>query len=67
MIWEDEQEIIEELLYWQKRALAAEKEREEVLDELEGYIKIAAYFKQQYLDKDEEIKFILGGEMGDWE
>jgi L-lactate utilization protein LutB len=67
MIWENEQEIINELLYWQKRALAAEKEREEVLDELEEYIKMAAYFKQQWVDKDEELRFILGGERGDRE
>ena len=29
MIWEDEQEIINELLYWQKRALEAEKKLKE--------------------------------------
>ncbi len=53
--WEDEQQIIEELLYWQRRALQAEKERD--------------YFKQQFLDKDKEMKnvmykasFIVGGE-----
>lgn len=50
MIWEDEQAIIDELLYWQKRALQSEKERE--------------YYKQQFLDKEEEIRFILGGERG---
>lgn len=44
MIWEDQQEIIDELLYWQKRALQAEKERE--------------YYKAQFLDADKE-KFEL--------
>lgn len=29
MIWEDEQQIIDELLYWQKRALEAEKKLKE--------------------------------------
>lgn len=45
MIWEDQQEIIDELLYWQKRALQAEKERE--------------YYKQQFLDKDLEIHEVI--------
>ena len=49
MIWEDEQEIIEELLYWQKRALQAEKERK--------------YFKQQFLDKEKEIREIFDKSM----
>ena len=53
MIWEDEQELIEELLYWQKRALQVEKERK--------------YFKQQFLDKQRELEFILGGYRGDRE
>lgn len=39
MIWEDEQAIIEELLYWQKRALKAERKlRKEraAIDEIIG-------------------------------
>lgn len=67
--YESEDEMLEAILHWQKRALAAEKEVEETLDDLEVYIKLAAYYKQQRLDKDEEIKeimkhasFITGGE-----
>ena len=45
MIWEDEQEIIDELLYWQKRALEAEKARD--------------YFKSQFMDKDSELWAII--------
>lgn len=41
----NEEELLEGFLYWQKRALQAEKERE--------------YFKQQFLDKDKEIKHIM--------
>jgi hypothetical protein len=53
--WKNEEELLQCLLYWQNRALQSEKERE--------------YFKQQFLDKDKEIKhlmykasFITGGE-----
>lgn len=59
MIWKDEQELIDSMLYWQKRALAAEKEREEILDDLEDYIIIAEYYKQQFLDKDLEIREVI--------
>ena len=45
MIWEDQQEIIDEMLYWQKRALQAEKERE--------------YWKQQFNDKGNEVFELL--------
>lgn len=67
MIWKNEEELLESMLYWQKRALEAEKEREEVLDDLEEWIKLAAYWKQQFVDKEAEVRFILGGERGDRE
>lgn len=57
--YENEEDMLEAILYWQGRALAAEKEREETLDELEEYIKSAAYYKQQFLDKDAEVFELL--------
>jgi hypothetical protein len=50
MIWEDEQEIINELLYWQKRALEAERELEQELDYeeflLDQYMAMYNYAKE---------------------
>ena len=43
--WDDEEETIKCMLYWQERALQAEKERK--------------YFKQQFLDKDKELKMLI--------
>ena len=62
------------LLYWQRRALVAEGEVEDCLDYeeflLTEYVKLQKeyfemeiaknYFKQQFLDKENEIRFILG-------
>ena len=86
--WKDDEEVLECMMYWQKRALKAEKEVEECLDyeefllnefvkqqeeniDLDEYNhflmedrdelrKMVRYYKQQFLDKDEEIRFILG-------
>lgn len=56
MIWENEIEIVESMLYWQKRALEAEKEREELLDELEFYITAAADYKTELIRLEEIIE-----------
>jgi hypothetical protein len=40
MIWENEEELLKSMLYWQKRALEAEKHAEEDADEIEDLINI---------------------------
>ena len=64
--WEDEQEILTELLYWQKRALEAERDLGEALDDLEEYVDLILeargerdYYKAQFLDKDSELWAII--------
>lgn len=61
--YQNEEEILQELLYWQKRALSAEKELEKTLDDLEYYIIISSYFKDQFLDKQGELELVI--KMGD--
>ena len=47
MIWENEQAIIEELLYWQKRALKAEKK----LKKVDEVIEVPLGFEEEDLFK----------------
>ena len=47
------EEVLASLLRWQKDYFEMKKQRD--------------YYKQQFLDKEEEIRFILGGEIGDRE
>ena len=63
MIWEDEQELLKEFMYWQKRALKAERElklENELLDLImewnEQTITEKEYWKQQFLDKEKELR-----------
>lgn len=56
MIWKNEGELLKCMLYWQKRALEAEKEREELLDELEFYITTAADYKTELIRLEEIIE-----------
>lgn len=65
--YESEEDMLEAILYWQKRALAAEKQVEEECDAYEDMVDTALefknardYYKQQFLDKDRELRFILG-------
>ena len=67
------EEVVECMLYWQMRALEAEKNRDEDTDTIEIYIewiiqkmkatrrlkKDRDYYKQQFLDKEKEIKILL--------
>jgi hypothetical protein len=64
--WKDEEELRECMLYWQKRALEAEIEVEEVLDYNEELVELvleargnAEYYKQQFLDKDKEMRIMI--------
>lgn len=72
--FENEEEILEAMLYWQKRALEAERDLEESLDFNEEYVDLILqarkerdYYKQQFLDKDDEMRFILGDDRGERE
>jgi hypothetical protein len=72
--WKDDKEMIECIMYWQKRALEAEREVEEALDYNEEMVELVLeareqfremelqrdYYKQQFLDKENEIRFLLG-------
>ena len=71
--WKDDKEMIECIMYWQKRALEAEQWLEESLDGNEGYFYIILeerdkfrqmelerdYWKQQFLDKDREMQLVI--------
>ena len=64
--WKDDAEVIECMMYWQKRALEAERDLEEVLDDNEDLVELvleargnADYWHQQFLDKDKEIRAAL--------
>lgn len=47
MIWKNEEEIVEAMLYWQKRALEAEREVEDTLDYVE-------FLLNEYVDLQKE-------------
>jgi hypothetical protein len=64
--YESEEEILEAILYWQKRALKDEKWLEneadyveELIDEILKERKHKEYWKQQFLDKDKELKMLV--------
>lgn len=71
--WKDEEEMLECIMYWQKRALEAEKEIESTLDYerflldetlmyQERFYEMEEqrdYYKQMFLDKDSETREAL--------
>jgi hypothetical protein len=64
--YENEEELLKCMLYWQKRALEAEQWLEESLDANEEYVDIILaerdakeYYKQQFLDKDKELQEVI--------
>jgi len=74
--WENEEELLKCMLYWQKEALEAFNFLEMEDDYIEDLIEIVLqerrekeYYKQQFLDKQKELEevmksavFIVGGE-----
>ena len=50
--WKDEEELLECMLYWQKKALETVK----WLDEMEIE---RNYYKQQFLDKQKELQEVI--------
>ena len=79
MIWKNEEEIVEAMLYWQKRALNAEREVEETLDYVEflvnEYVDLQKeYFRLEHIVEDsfsdytkrilEEAAIVTGKQIG---
>ena len=64
--WKDEEGLLKCMQYWQKRALEAERDLGEALDDLEEYVDLILeargerdYYKAQFLDKDSELWAII--------